>query len=221
MDCRRAVWQADHVRTRPLIAAGVMALVLAGCSGSADAGDVRLIPKPRATPDGTGVVTEIVRTELTSEARDLHTTGPDGRRVFGWNLLTGRSTFLSDPVEVRLQGSVEYTDGSGPFDGFLRIIAEDGSELDLYVDGQSTAGDPTDLTGRMDFIGATGRYADMVAVGDFVATRDAAVGSPVKTELVLTIDTDGVATVDGTSPTASPSALSSASSRGSASAAPQ
>lgn len=179
--------------------------VLAGCAAG---GESTPAPPSSATtaasvdPTGSGVVSEVVAVELRSEFSDLHTLGPDGRRVFGWNLLTGASSFLGQPVQVRLQGSVEYVDGNGPFDGFLRIVAQDGSELAFYVDGQATAGDPTELPGRLDFIGASGQYAAMVAAGQFEGTREASVGAPVVTRISLIVDTDGVAGTSSGAPVA-------------------
>lgn len=122
-------------------------------------------------------------------------------------------------MHVRLQGSVEYTDGNGPFDGFLRIVADDGSELAFYMDGQATAGDPTLLPARLDFIGASGQYAQMVAAGQFRGTREAAVGAPVVAQIDLTLDTDGVAGTVPTTLVPKPAATDSA--RASSAATPQ
>lgn len=133
--------------------------------------------------------TESVIVELRSEATDLSSVGPDDSRVFGWNLLTGTGTFLGDPVQVRLQGSVEYVDGSGPFGGFLRLIADDGSQVALVVNGQATASEAgTSFDGRMEFVGASGRYADVITAGRFVGTRSDSLGSPVEVTLQLLVE---------------------------------
>jgi hypothetical protein len=218
MDRRRAVWQAYRVRIIWLTVAA--AIALAGCSTQT----TPTAPTPTLSSAGVaagdaGAVTETVAVDLRSEASDLHTVGPDDRRVFGWNLLTGPATLFGEPVEVRLQGSVEYTDGNGPFDGFLRIVAPDGSQLAFYMDGQATAGTPTLLPARLEFIGASGRYAAMVAAGQFQGTREAAVGAPVVATIELTIDTDGVLGTVGSPGAPQPAATGSA--RASADVTPQ
>ena len=198
------------------VALAAVAATAAVVSGCASGGEATPTPTSSVTtaasvdPSGSGVVSEVVAVELRSEFSDLHTLGPDGRRVFGWNLLVGDSSFLGQPVQVRLQGSVEYLDGNGPFDGFLRIVAQDGSELAFYVDGQATAGDPTELPARLDFIGATGSYAAMVAAGQFEGTREAAVGAPVVTRISLIVDTDGVAGTSSVAPVAPATSADSA-----------
>lgn len=170
-----------------LAAAILSAAVLAGCGSTADI--TTASPMPSVNPNSGTATNELVTAELTSESNELHTVGPDGRRVFGWNLLTGPATFRSEPVEVRLQGSVEYLDGNGPFGGFLRIVAEDGSQIALQLNGQaSKSNTTTTFDGRMDFIGASGRYANLIAGGTFTGTRDAEVGAPVKAQVDLTVD---------------------------------
>jgi hypothetical protein len=82
---------------------------------------------------------------------DLSTVGPSNQRVVGWNRLEGRSTFLGVPVAVKLLGAVEYTRGSGPFDGYVSFTAADGSQLVMYLDGQATGEqESTDRFGRLE-----------------------------------------------------------------------
>lgn len=161
------------------------AALVSGCSGAATEPE-----NPPRSPAATAVTNqEIVTTELRSEATELSTVGPNNQRVFGWNLLTGDATFLGDPVQVRLQGSVEYVNGSGPFGGFLRLVAEDGSQVALVVSGQATSGvQGTEFDGRMEFIGASGAYADVITAGRFVGTRSADLGSPVEVRLELLVE---------------------------------
>lgn len=175
-----------HRTTFRLAAAILSVAALSGCTSTAQISP----PAPTVSPDPSSgtAINEVVLAELTSEANELHTVGPDERRVFGWNLLTGSGTFQGEPVQVRLQGSVEYLDGNGPFGGFLRIVAQDGSQIALQLNGQATKTDLTTFDGRMDFIGASGRYADLIAGGTFTGTREAEVGAPVKAQVDLTID---------------------------------
>lgn len=165
-------------------------MAVAGCNISGGAPSSS--PSAQAHTDGS-TIHETVTATLTSSFSELHTVGPDNSRVFGWNLLTGPGTLFGQPVDVRLQGSVEYTGGNGPFDGFLRLVAADGSEISLYVDGQATRqpadeGGATEFYGRMNFIGASGSFAGYVAAGDFTGTRAAELGAPVQASLDLYVD---------------------------------
>lgn len=175
-----------HRSSYRLAAAILCAIALAGCSSPAEI--VSPTPTVSLDPSSGTATNEVVVADMTSAASELYSVGPDDRRVFGWNLLTGPATFQGEPVEVRLQGSVEYLDGNGPFGGFLRIVAADGSQIALQLNGQATKTDITTFDGRMDFIGASGRYADLIAGGTFTGTREAEVGAPVKAQVDLTVD---------------------------------
>jgi hypothetical protein len=169
--------------------------VLGGCADTSASGGGGTAAAPSATAIDTaepGAIRTTVTASLTSERTELATVGPGAQRVFGWNMLTGQGVLLGQPVQVRVQGVVEYINGSGPFGGFLRLIAEDGSELAFTLDGQATEGDRTKLRGRLDLIGATGSYEPIVAVGSFEATRDNVVGATVEAVVELTLDTNGV-----------------------------
>lgn len=166
--------------------------LVSGCSDAATPQD----NPPRSPSTSASTNPEVVTVKLQSEATDLSSVGSDDRRVFGWNLLTGSATFLGEPVQVRLQGSVEYLDGTGPFGGFLRIVAADGSQVALVVNGQALASDTgTTFDGRMEFLGASGQYADVVTAGRFVGSREAALGAPVEVSLQLLVER--VALTDG------------------------
>lgn len=134
-------------------------------------------------------------TTMTSEATQLATVGPGTPKVYGWNLLKGTGTFLGMPVTVTLQGSVNYINGAGPFEGFVTIAATDGGTIALRLDGNAAPapdGSSTALDGRLEFIGAAGSFQNMVAGGMFHANRNSAVGAPVEAALELTVDTDGI-----------------------------
>lgn len=150
---------------------------------------------PSSTAAGRAVT---VNTNLVSGASDLHRVGPDNSQVFGWNLLVGTGKFLNEDVEIRLQGSVDYVNGSGAFGGFMRLVATDGSEVAMNLEGtavRATASEgadpnallPTDLKGTLTFIGASGRYANLEVNGDYLATRGGEVGAPVTSTMNLRV----------------------------------
>jgi len=113
--------------------------------------------------------------------------GPNEERVYGWNLLVGQSTFQGVPVTVQLQGSVSYLDGNGPFGGFITLVAADGSQLAMLLNGEATKDQITTFSGSLDFIGASGQFADIAAQGAFSGSRSADVGAPVLADLDLVV----------------------------------
>lgn len=178
---------------------------LVGCSDAADAADAAGV-----TPTATGAAGAssspsssygadqvTVTTTLTSASNQLATVGPGTPKVYGWNLLQGTGTLQGVPVNVTLQGSVNYVGGAGPFEGFVTLAAADGSgTLALRLDGNAAPaadGSATALDGRLDYIGGTGSYLNVVAGGMFHASRKSGVGSPVETSLELTVEADGAA----------------------------
>ncbi len=184
---------------------------LVGCSDAADAADAAGV-----TPTATGAAGAsssssygssssssygadqvTVTTTLTSASNQLATVGPGTPKVYGWNLLQGTGTLQGVPVNVTLQGSVNYVGGAGPFEGFVTLAAADGSgTLALRLDGNAAPaadGSATALDGRLDYIGGTGGYLNVVAGGMFHASRKSGVGSPVETSLELTVEADGAA----------------------------
>lgn len=178
---------------------------LVGCSDAADAADAAGV-----TPTATGAAGAssspsssygadqvTVTTTLTSASNQLATVGPGTPKVYGWNLLQGTGTLQGVPVNVTLQGSVNYVGGAGPFEGFVTLSAADGSgTLALRLDGNAAPaadGSATALDGRLDYIGGTGSYLNVVAGGMFHASRKSGVGSPVETSLELTVEADGAA----------------------------
>ncbi len=186
-----------------LVAVGM----LGGCADSnpstASASQAPTAPAPGVP----GLIRETTTADLASTFSDLTKVGEKNVRVFGWNRLEGRGTYLKVPVKVILLGAVEYTNDNGPFDGYVRFVADDGSVLAMYVDGQAindnnAAG--TQLTGRLEFIGATGQFAQQVAAGTFTGTRDSRVGAPVKSVFSLIIDPNGAARGGALPPTAAP-----------------
>lgn len=153
--------------------------VLAGCSTAQSAPATQ-------SPVVTGTQA-VVTTQLTSAANDLTKMGPNDEQLFGWNLLVGTGTFQGVPVDVRLQGAVNYTNGNGPFGDFLQFIAADGSRIAYTLKGQATQTDISQLDADLTFIGATGAFAGLSGNGVFRATRTAEVGAPVETTITLNL----------------------------------
>ena len=51
----------------------------------------------------------------------LEKLGAGGEITYGWNQLTGTAPSASGDIGVTLLGNVEYTNGVGPFFGFMTL----------------------------------------------------------------------------------------------------
>lgn len=124
--------------------------------------------------------------ELDSQGTTTHQVN-NGSLVYGRNLLSGTATTTGGAVSVEMIGNVDYTDGSGPFFGFITFTWPDGSILSTSMDGgaQPASGGATTFASRLTIIGGTGRYADATGTGVFRGNRTGAVGSPVASTFVL------------------------------------
>lgn len=160
--------------------------VMGGCSAAQSAPTTPT--SASSTSSSASIGTEVVvTTQLTSAANDLTKMGPNEEQLFGWNLLVGTGTFQGVPVDVRLQGAVNYTNGNGPFGDFLQLIAADGSRIAFSLQGQATQTDISQLDGELKFIGATGAFAGLSGNGSFRATRSAEVGAPVEATITMNL----------------------------------
>lgn len=130
------------------------------------------------------VTTLSVTTSLSSTYKDLHKVGPDSRIVYGWNDLEGTADVAGEQVEVQLLGDVEYTDGGGPFGGFVTLTFPDGAVLALrVVDARATAKTDTSdarFTGLVRVIGGTGRFVEASGRGVLVGRRNDELGGVVE-----------------------------------------
>jgi hypothetical protein len=141
---------------------------------------------PLATPvgDGNASATPLrLEVELSSPSRTLHQVGPSGEQTYGWNLLEGTAMVDGQPVQVQLQGNVDYTDGSGPFSAFTTFTFADGSTLGTTGQGLATArakGSETIFEATMTVIGGTGKFAATKGSGTFTGSRNQALGGDVR-----------------------------------------
>lgn len=119
---------------------------------------------------------------LSSPSRTLHQVGARGEKTYGWNLLEGTATVDGQPAQVQLQGSVNYTNGSGPFSAFVTFTFGDGSTLGATVQGLATGNErknETTFASTMLVIGGTGAYALTKGSGTFTGARTEELGGNV------------------------------------------
>ena len=124
--------------------------------------------------------------ELDSQGTTTHQVN-DGTLVYGRNLLMGSASVSGGAVDIEMIGNVDYTNGTGPFFGFVTFTWPDGSILSTTMDGgaQPASDGATSFAASLTVIGGTGRYANATGSGSFRGSRTGVVGSPVTSTVVL------------------------------------
>jgi hypothetical protein len=101
----------------------------------------------------------------------------------------GDGTDGTEAVNVEMLATVNYTNGSGDFDGVITFTYADGSTLGFdMVDGSTVAAtDTTDATfhSELEVIGGTGRYVNTTGTGTFDGSRKDALGGAVEMTFAL------------------------------------
>ena len=122
---------------------------------------------------------------LTSASKNLHSVGTATQ--YGWNQLVGTSTNSGETVGVEMLGNVAYTNGAGPFFGFVTYSWPDGSTIGVRMNGSATPGNDgtTSFSSPLTVLGGTGRYATAKGTGSFTGTRSGVLGSPVESRFTL------------------------------------
>ena len=120
------------------------------------------------------------------------TTQPGGH-TFGWNNLSGPTRWGNQDATVTFLGDVDYTDGSGPFNGYVTVTRADGTRLSFRTEGAALAVPETSgatvtyFTGAVRVIQGTGAFRGAVGIGTMTGERDAALGSPVELTFRLSL----------------------------------
>jgi hypothetical protein len=126
---------------------------------------------------------------LSSQQKILEQVGRGGAITYGWNELTGTASTPSGDVHVQLLGNVEYTNGSGPFFGFLTLKFASLSTLGLHLEGHATLGKDgaTALKSKLRVIGGNAAFTGATGNGSFTGTRAAALGSPIVIKVTIKV----------------------------------
>ena len=165
------------MRTRILAGLSAAALIaLAGLSG--------------APVQAAKAKTLTFEVDLVSSGTTLETL--PGDITYGWNDLGGPTRWGKRSAQMRFLGSVDYVDGTGPFNGLVTIIRSDGTRLGLSVSGWATT--PPEkgtanatFAGTVRVIGGSGAYAGATGTGTMRGYRKAALGSPVEMTFSLVV----------------------------------
>jgi hypothetical protein len=129
---------------------------------------------------------------LSSDFSVLQKVGVDDAQTYGWNRLVGTTSSNLGEFDVVMLGNVNYTNGNGPFFGFLTLTAPNGDVLSLQMDGSARvdANSVTKLSSKLTVISGTGAYVTAQGSGTFTGTRVAQVGAPI--EFTMTISITGL-----------------------------
>jgi len=136
-------------------------------------------------------VTLTFTTTLTSSGTTLESL--PGGHTYGWNNLSGSTTWGKQSAEISFLGDVDYVNGSGPFNGYVTITRADGVTLGTHIDGNAlavpdgSAGTRTVFAGSVSVIQGTRAYRGASGIGTMTGQRRSALGSPVEMTLTLTV----------------------------------
>jgi hypothetical protein len=157
-----------------------------GCSSASGTSNAATSTTAASAP------TQTITVLTTSTEKVLHTAGASGEHIYGWNRLVGDGTNGTDTVNVEMLATVNYTNGSGDFDGVITFTYADGSTLGFdMVDGSTVAAtNTTDATFHSDLvvIAGTGKYATATGTGTFDGSRKDALGGAVEMTFALRIN---------------------------------
>lgn len=152
------------------------------------------VPLPaHAAADHRVTATQVLEFPVQLSSASSSITELPGGVTYGWNDLRAPTRWGSRAANLRLQGSVNYIDGTGPLGGFVTITRSDGTKLALSVTGyatkRSTDGSTrTKFLGVVEVIGGSGPYAKARGTGSVSGFRKSAPGSPVKLTFTVTVE---------------------------------
>jgi hypothetical protein len=166
-------------------------LALAGCSSGTDAASESSAPSgdqsQSAQPTGTPVTFKVSVTSVRSWTDVVGKKNAD-QQTYGFNVLEGTTRINDVLVRVRNLGTVDYTNGSGKFGGFVELVWSDGTTLGMRQDGTATFDDQskkTSFDAGLDVIEGSGTAAGTSGSGSWTGTRASSVGGAVAMKVTL------------------------------------
>jgi len=111
-------------------------------------------------------------------------------QTYGFNILEGSTRINDVYVKVRNLGTVDYTNGSGKFGGFVELIWNDGTTLGMRQDGTATFDEQKESTSfeaNLDVIEGSGTTAGTTGSGSWTGTRKSSLGGPVTMKVTLNL----------------------------------
>lgn len=155
------------------------------------------IGSPLSIPAGAtapGTPLEVSADFTVTENRLVTLPTPAGTRLFGTAIETATAVVSGGPaagqtVQLRLAENIDYTNGAGPWNGFLTVSFADGSTIAAAVTGATvgTGDGGARFAGTMGVIGGTGAFAGVTGgTGTYTGGRSGALGAtPLPTRISL------------------------------------
>jgi hypothetical protein len=167
MTSRAVRWARRTVSVTAALALGSL-LALAGA-----AAPVAAQSGPTSTID--------VTVTLSSKQTVLTQVGRGGAITYGWNQLSGSASTPSGPTTVDILGNVNYTNGSGPYFGFLSMHFASQSTVGFLMQGRATKqpDGSTKLKATLTVIDGNAAFTGARGSGTFTGSRAAQLGSPI------------------------------------------
>jgi hypothetical protein len=140
-----------------------------------------IVAAPPAAAQSGQTSTIDVTVTLSSKQTVLNQVGRGGVVTYGWNELSGSANTPSGPKTVDILGNVNYTNGSGPFFGFLSLGFASQSTVGFLMQGRATkqADGTTKLKAALSVIDGSAAFTGAHGGGSFTGSRSAALGSPI------------------------------------------
>ena len=111
-------------------------------------------------------------------------------QTYGFNVLEGTTRINDVLVRVRNLGTVDYTNGSGKFGGFVELVWSDGTTLGMRQDGTATFDEEKEKTSfdaDLNVIDGSGTAAGTSGSGSWTGTRKTSLGGAVTMKVRLNL----------------------------------
>jgi len=168
-------------------------LVLAGCSSGTDATSDSASPSGDQTQSAQPAGTEVTfKTNVTSVRAYTNVVGKKkaDQQTYGINVLEGTTRINDVLVKVRNLGTVDYTNGSGKFGGFVELVWSDGTTLGMRQDGTATfeeEAEKTTFDAALEVIEGSNAAAGTSGSGSWKGTRKSSLGGAVAMKVTLNL----------------------------------
>jgi len=162
-------------------------VVLTVVAGPAAAAPARRGGSESTTSAPTTTQTTRFTVTLTSQQTVLEKLGAGGEITYGWNQLTGTAPSASGDIGVTLLGNVEYTNGVGPFFGFMTLKFASLATVGTRLSGKATkdSSGVTHFQAKMRIIGGSAALIGAKGTGSFTGTRRDDLGGVVELDVTL------------------------------------
>ncbi len=174
-----------------IAAVSALGIALTGCSSGSDSATDSSSPSSQqsASPEPSAVPASFKST-VTSVRSWVSDVGKkkDGQQTYGVNILEGTTQINDVTVRVRNMGTVDYTEGSGDFGGFVELVWSDGTTLGMRQNGAASfdeSSEKTTFEADLEVINGSGSLSGTTGTGNWTGNRKASLGGAVVMKVTL------------------------------------